>query len=376
MLDSIKNDDPNFTGDGYSSLAIIYATFSLFNWFAPSFISMTGPRTSIIVGCSCYAVYIATFLYPQTTLLYIASAIVGIGAALAWTGHGLFLTKNSDDSTMSRNSGLFWAIFQSSMFIGNIFVVLVFTSEKIDEETRNLVFKVLTAVSMAGLLLLLTMRSPPQLINLGPAEGVSSADKELRIPEAPREKPLLAAWYALRDAFQLFFTSRMLMLAMMFVYTGLSLTFFSSVYSASIGFTKAMGEERKRFIGMSGVCVGIGEVLGGIVFGALASKCGGCTGSPVVVTGFIVHCFAYLIALLNLPDSAPFAVSILFFIIPLYLLITKAFFRLFLIRVLLVIFTLGLLSNFIDNFQSKVKFNLLTTNFSKFLIRNSEFRIF
>lgn len=312
MLQSIHNDDPSFNGDGYTSLAIIYATFSLCNWFAPSFISITGPRTSIVVGCLCYVIFIGTFLYPRTGLLYGASAIVGFGAALAWTGHGLFLTKNSDGETMSRNSGLFWAIFQSSLFIGNIFVFKVFDTDRIEEDTRKLVFQVLTAVSTAGLLLLLTMRKPPQQTNLGPAEGVSSADKELRIPEEPRERPLTAAWHALRDAFRLFLTGRMLMLALMFVYTGLSLTFFSSVYSSSIAFTEAMGEGRKRLIGMSGICIGVGEVVGGIVFGTLASKFGGCAGWPVVVMGFFVHCFSYLGALLNLPNSAPFTVSFLF----------------------------------------------------------------
>ncbi|CAB0041671.1 unnamed protein product [Trichogramma brassicae] len=306
VLDSISKDDPNFKGNGYTSLAIIYATFALCNWLAPSFISVTGPRTSIVIGCSCYVLFIASFLYPRTELLYIFSSIVGAGAALAWTGHGLFLTVNSDDETMSRNSGMFWAIFQSSLFIGNIFVYFVFKEPDIHEDVRGLVFKVLTGVSVAGLLLLLAMRPPMQKNNLGPAEGISSNDKELHIPEAPKEKPLVAAWHALRDAFRLFFTSRMMMLTLTFVYTGLSLTFLSSVYASSIGFTKSMGQDRKSLIGLHGICVGIGEVLGGAVFGMLASKCGTCSGWPVVATGFGVHAFAYVSALLNLPNEAPF----------------------------------------------------------------------
>ncbi|OXU29921.1 hypothetical protein TSAR_004384 [Trichomalopsis sarcophagae] len=268
---------------------------------------MTGPRTSIVAGCACYVFFIATFLYPRTELLYTASVIVGLGAALAWTGHGLFLTVNSDGDTMSRNSGLFWAIFQSSLFIGNIFVYFVFKEPVIKEDVRNLVFKVLTGVSVCGLVLLLTLRKPPQQVNMGPAEGVSSADKELQIPEPPREKPLLAAWHALRDAFGLFFTQRMLLLSLTFIYTGLSLTFFSSVYSSSIGFTKGMGEDRKSLIGLSGICIGIGEVVGGALFGVLASRFNTCSGWPVVATGFGLHCFAFVAALLNLPNGAPFS---------------------------------------------------------------------
>ncbi|KAJ8683273.1 hypothetical protein QAD02_019065 [Eretmocerus hayati] len=306
VLASIQEDEPSFNGDGYVSLCIIYGTFSLFNWLAPSFISVTGPRTSIVVGCSCYVLFIATFLYPRTELLYIASVLVGIGAALAWTGHGLFLTINSDEETMSRNSGLFWAIFQSSLFVGNVFVFVTFKSGRISESQRSLVFKVLTAVSSLGLLLLaFGLRKPPQQVDLGPAEGVSSADKELRIPEAPKQPPLVAAWWALAEAFRIFFTARMMLLALMFVYTGLALTFLSSVYSSSISFTEAFGEDRNSLIGMSGFCVGLGEVVGGAIFGMLASKCGLFSGSPVVIMGFFVHSFAYLAALLNLPDFIP-----------------------------------------------------------------------
>ncbi|XP_058797191.1 UNC93-like protein MFSD11 [Phymastichus coffea] len=306
VLESIGKDDPNFKGDGYVSLAIIYGVFALCNWLAPSFISMTGPRTSVVVGSACYVLFIASFLFPRTEFLYIASVIVGVGGALVWTGQGTFLTVNSNEETMSRNSGLFWAIFQSSLFIGNIFVYFVFTDDQINADRRNLTFKVLTSVSIVGLCLLLTMKRPPQNQNMGPAEGVSSNDKELRIPESPKEKPLLAAWHALTDAIKLFFTTRMLMLSLTFIYTGLSLTFFSSVYSSSISFTESMGPNRNSLLGLSGICVGIGEVVGGAVFGMLASKCGGCSGWPVVSIGFAVHAFAFIAAVLNLPNAAPF----------------------------------------------------------------------
>ncbi|XP_014205995.1 UNC93-like protein MFSD11 [Copidosoma floridanum] len=309
VLESISEDDPDFHGEGYLSLSIIYASFALCNWLAPSFISMTGPRTSIVVGCSCYVFFIASFLWPRTELLYFASAFVGIGAALAWTGQGLFLTINSDGRTMSRNSGLFWAIFQSSLFIGNIFVFFAFREPKINAHQRSLVFKVLTGVSVAGLGLLFALRRPPQPSSLGPAEGVSSADKELQIPEQPKERPLPAAWRAFGDAVALFFTARMLVLTLTFIYTGLVLTFLSSVYSSSIGFTKAMGDDRKRLIGLSGICIGIGEVFGGAMSGLLASRCrSGCgdSGTSVVLAGFGTHLFSFLVALLNLPNSAPF----------------------------------------------------------------------
>lgn len=309
MLNSIAQDDKNFTGDGYTSLAIIYAALAACNWLAPSFISMSGPRTAIVVGSCCYVLFIVSFLFPSAVFLYTASGILGFGGSLIWTGHGQYLTENSDTETMSRNSGLFWAIFQSSLFAGNLFVYFMFTEENIDAPTRKLVFWVLTALAIAGLGVLSFLRKPPQRLSLGEAEGVSTADKELAMPEPQGQKGCIAAWNAFKDALKLFATRKMLFLSLTFIYTGLALTFFSGVYSSSIGFTEGMGEKRKSLVGLSGICIGIGEVVGGAIFGILAGRTGSigsCTGSSVVVTGFFVSLFAYITVLLNLPNNAPF----------------------------------------------------------------------
>jgi len=54
ILDSIRQDDANFEGDGYTSLAVIYAVFAVCNWLAPSIISVTGPRITMIIGAVTY----------------------------------------------------------------------------------------------------------------------------------------------------------------------------------------------------------------------------------------------------------------------------------------------------------------------------------
>lgn len=60
----------------------------------------------------CFRIFIASFLSPATWALYLVSVIIGLGASIIWTGQGVYLTHNSDDSTMSRNSGIFWALLQ------------------------------------------------------------------------------------------------------------------------------------------------------------------------------------------------------------------------------------------------------------------------
>lgn len=88
--------------------------------------------------------------------------------------------------------------------------------------------------------------------------------------------------------------------------TGLELSFFSGVYSPSIGFTNRIGESAKQLVGLSGVCIGLGEVFGGVLFGLLGTKTNRLGRDPIVIIGFIVHILSFFLIFLNLPNDAPF----------------------------------------------------------------------
>lgn len=62
---------------------------------------------NVTIGLS---MFLVSFLWLSSFLLYLMSAVQGFGAAILWTGQGTYLTLNSDPSTMSRNSGVFWAL--------------------------------------------------------------------------------------------------------------------------------------------------------------------------------------------------------------------------------------------------------------------------
>ncbi|XP_049835274.1 UNC93-like protein MFSD11 [Schistocerca gregaria] len=289
VLDSIQADDPEFRGDGYTSLAVIYAVFAVCNWLAPSIISVVGPRLTMVIGGITYALFILTFLLPKTWLLYVASCVIGFGAAIIWTGQGNYLTLNSDSSTISRNSGIFWAMLQASMFFGNLFVYFKFQGKThIDHETRMVVFIVLIVLAAVGIVFLLVLR---------PAER---ADGEMV------GKDTTGPLTALKKAFRLFFTKDMMLLTLTFFYTGIELSFFSGVYGPSVGFTLQIGPNAKQLVGLSGIFIGVGEVTGGLLFGILGHKTIRWGRDPIVIMGFVIHLLSFFLIFLNLPNSAPF----------------------------------------------------------------------
>lgn len=59
------------------------------------------------------SLFMVSFMWPKTWLLYASSAVLGIGAALIWTGQGTYLSRCSNSDNISRNSGIFWAMLQT-----------------------------------------------------------------------------------------------------------------------------------------------------------------------------------------------------------------------------------------------------------------------
>lgn len=117
------------------SLAIIYIVSAIFNWLAPSAMALMGLKITMIVGAATYVVFVAGFFIMDEIMLYSASALLGVGAAFIWTAQGAFLTVNSDSKTMARNSGIFWAMLQSSLLIGNTYYYFQFAGKDVRPES-------------------------------------------------------------------------------------------------------------------------------------------------------------------------------------------------------------------------------------------------
>merc|ERR1719431_371090 len=100
--------------------------FTFGNILAPSAVAAMGPRATLLVSSLGYVFYILQLLVLNDVLLYVASIVLGLASALFWTAQGNFLALNSTATTISRNSGIFWAVFFNSGIIGNVIVYTQF----------------------------------------------------------------------------------------------------------------------------------------------------------------------------------------------------------------------------------------------------------
>uniref|UniRef100_A0A8C6T9A3 UNC93-like protein MFSD11 n=1 Tax=Neogobius melanostomus TaxID=47308 RepID=A0A8C6T9A3_9GOBI len=87
-------------------------------------------------------------------------------------------------------------------------------------------------------------------------------------------------------------------------YSGLELSFYSGVYGTCIGATTHFGGAAKGLIGISGIVIGVGEIVGGGFFGLLC-KNNRFRRTSVVFLGMVVHFVAFYLIFLNIPADAP-----------------------------------------------------------------------
>uniref|UniRef100_A0A673VWE1 UNC93-like protein MFSD11 n=1 Tax=Salmo trutta TaxID=8032 RepID=A0A673VWE1_SALTR len=258
-------DNDTFTGSGYHSLGIIYGIFSFSNLLAPTVVAIIGPQFTMFFSGILYSGYVAVFITPSTWSFYFTSVLIGIGAAMLWTAQGHFLVENSDASTINRNTGMFWALLQCSMLFGNLYIYFDWNGRtEISDRSRKTIFIGLLVTSVLGTLSFLALRKTL------PTEEEMHNEEEGQPLLSPR----------------------------------LELSFYSGVYGTCIGATTEFGAAAKGLIGISGIVVGIGEIVGGGVFG-LVCKNNRFRRTSVVFLGMVVHFVAFYLIYLNIPDDAP-----------------------------------------------------------------------
>ncbi|XP_060748466.1 UNC93-like protein MFSD11 [Tachysurus vachellii] len=297
-----------FHGSGYTSMAIIYGVFSASNLIAPSVVAVIGPQLSLFFSGLIYSGYIAMFIHPFTWSFYTASVLVGIAAAVLWTAQGNLLTINSSDSSIGRNSGIFWALLQFSLFFGNLYIYVEWQGKvHISDKDRQTVFISLTIISLVGNFLFFLIQRPvtevvPSDRSESPLPGdACESDSVVIAPQGLGAQALVA----FKKSIQLAMTKEMLLLSISIAYTGLELTFYSGVYGTCVGAMTRFGDDAKSLIGLAGIFIGVGEILGGSVFGMLNQcKYGR---NPVVFLGLVTHILAFYLIFLNIASDAPLA---------------------------------------------------------------------
>jgi len=298
-------------GDGYISMSLLYAIFAMANFFSPSIVKICGHKASMFVSAISYLLYIVMYLFPSPAFMYTASIIIGIGAAVIWTAQGDFLGLQSPtDKLMMRNTGIFWVLFQCSLVIGNLYIYLAWSGkDNVGRKEINLLFTGLSILAGIGTFVFLLLKAPfcggSTDGNENDPNGETLIEKgvESKVEKVENENTINIIINGIKNSFSLLLTMDMILIAPLFLYSGFSLSFFSGIYTTSVGNTKLL-EGAASMLGLVGVGIGLGQVVGGGIFVFGSNIINKVSRTILLNICLCIHFGAFVCIYLNIPKIA------------------------------------------------------------------------
>uniref|UniRef100_A0A1B6LL39 UNC93-like protein MFSD11 n=1 Tax=Graphocephala atropunctata TaxID=36148 RepID=A0A1B6LL39_9HEMI len=287
IVSSISDDDPSFTVEGYTVIAVVYTMSAVSLWFGPYVSYALGPKLTMTLSAIGYLSAIVPLLLENQWMIYGGAFVNGIACGCLWPAHGHYMIENSSPQTMARNVGIFWTIYTTSSLWGNLFVYYKFYGKKyIDQSTRRAVLSFLLVVNIVGVAAFMTLprsSSDQKTVNYGLIKTV-------------------------KKCWEILFSYQMFWLMFLVCYAGIQQSFLGGIYSSSIGFTLAFGNSAKELVALSGIVSCLGSLIGGICCIILSRRIRSHSYGRrlFVLFGCAAELLAYLITFANLPDNAVF----------------------------------------------------------------------
>lgn len=305
--------------DGYTSLAIIYASFTVLNFAAAPIVGYLGPRSALVLGGLTYALFQIGFLFLNRWYLFLSSAILGLGAAVIWTAQGKYLALNSQEETAGKHSGLFWALSQACQACGGIFLLVVFLAQNDQQHTTfkqstvMLLYSAFSAVTLLGVIVLALLRLSPinnrRSVSASPTEQLDPINPANQTLSDNQQTQSFSHLDMLKSTLRLAITRRMLIFSVAFMYTGVVLSFWSSIYPTCIVNTELFqvnhGLDPKVLLALNAILQGLGQTSSGFLFGILDSRTRLIGRNRIVLLGSLVHLLAFVGIYANFSADAP-----------------------------------------------------------------------
>ncbi|XP_067633279.1 UNC93-like protein MFSD11 [Eurosta solidaginis] len=282
---------------GFASLGIYYFVFAAACWFVPAFVVVVGTKWALIAGTTTYVIFIVLFLYPVEWLLYIINITLGAGSAIIYITQGNYIARNSEIeglTSATRNSGIFLMAQQASYLICATLMYFQYTDDADFEDTdRYIIISILTFICLIGLAMLFFLRLPPSNQAIDESNSMTCA----------------AVFIAVKDNILLLLERDMILLTVIFIYTGVVQAFYSGVYGPALSDTKGLDMESSEVLNLGYIFKGCGGFLGAAIFAVLGDLTIRWGRDVFMYMAGVFHLLAFILIFLNVPNSATFGQS-------------------------------------------------------------------
>lgn len=234
-----------------ASNALLYLMFAIMGYMSGAAFNMFGPRVLLSIGGSTYAIYCAcaylSVAVPQLNWLFVLSgAILGIGAALLWTGSSVVVSY-APDGKRGKYIATFWGIFNiGGMLGGFIQFAMNFNQDRsADAASAASYFTFVGVMILGSVVAALFVVSPSEVIK------EDGTQVEVEKPKTPKEE--------LRDVLSVITDKNMLLLTVLFFGSNF---FYPYMFDGVNGFTFTT-----RTRGLNSALYWAFQTLGSIVLG-------------------------------------------------------------------------------------------------------------
>lgn len=236
---------------------ILYFSSTIACFFGPPVTNVLGCRLTMFIGIMGYASLIAASLVFSSgsldsdvvsILVCVGGALNGVGAAMLWTAQGRFMMEYSNGSDGGRLFAIFWAFLNSASVVGGFLTFFYFGGKDADASTGLFVI-FLVVVVVGSLVTFLLTEPPPKAAAGGPETDLEST-----------------SWTTeMVNTLSLFGSRRMLILLLIFFYTGMNQPYQLNTFTGGFFTERAQGLEMVVFYSF--------EVLGALFAGRSLDSC-------------------------------------------------------------------------------------------------------
>lgn len=257
-------------GLGNQSLGILYGSVGVTIFFASPCIRLFGTKGTMVIGGILYVAYMCTLIHINNAAVLAMSAVIGFGAAILWVALGVFIKENSTPENYGWNTGAFWCGFQLSNVLGNILIYTVLSNI----EVSPLFFTIVAGVGATGTAGLLFLRRSPRhaALDILPPPGHTAASTHngrssfCWQPIAAGRAFCMHTGHAVVDTLSMLRDRRVLCMLPLQFFSGLELAFWTGEFPLLLCDASV--------VGLVETFAGIGEVVGGLIFGKICDACG------------------------------------------------------------------------------------------------------
>lgn len=278
IVESEKRLYANFHPEALYGMFGFNISADLFLFITPSLISVIGPRITLVFGVVSRLIFVLSFFVPVDWVFYCGSIFGGVNFALIFGAEGVYRIMNSTQDTITRNATVFCLIVQTAFLIGNTCIFFTVQREILDVRSIRLFLIICTVFSCLPFVFMALM---------------TKAVYNLVRRKTPKE--------IFVELLKLFTEKDMVLMYVPMFYCGLVQAIAVGVYSSSLAFSKQYSMNSTMLVSLSGMLIGLGEVVGGVVFVLLARTRRKTGFRYYMLFGFILNTIIQIVVLLTLP---------------------------------------------------------------------------